>query len=177
MRRKSTYLIIAAVTLAITSIGLASPAPSLATSITQGSFGSGSSEVWGACGIWTKEAKIIRTYKRRGGAKVYLKCGGPKYTSDPTWGFRHIKRYHLSQFETMSFGTYQNWQQIADLAIATALATPERTTARDGKVCVSRTIKLYNVRTGREVDRATVRVIYRVRDSAIITAYPSAHCK
>lgn len=136
-------------------------------------------QIWAACGLFGKTGKVVRTYGELAGVKrVHLTCGGPKYDSQPTWGYRHIVRYHEQHFEGMAAGTFQNWREVADIGIATALADPEvRGFVRDGKRCFSRTIRLYNTRTGQVVRTQIVRVVFRTSDNAIITAYPSRqHC-
>jgi len=140
---------------------------------------SASAAVWGACGVVTSTSKIVRTYGGVPGIRrVYLKCGGPKYSDEPSWGYRHVLRYHIHDFEAMSVGTYQNWRDVADLAMATTLADPTvRRPAVDGKRCFSRALKLYDLHTGRLVRTQIFRVVFRTSDAAIITVYPSSrHC-
>lgn len=131
---------------------------------------------WGACGVTTSTSKIIRTYDGVAGIRnVYLKCGGPKYTSSPTWGYRHILKNHRSDFENIAAGTAQNWRDVADVGMGGALRDPDvRGAESDGKRCFSRKIYLYNLQTGELVRTKIVRVIFRTSDAAIITAYPSS---
>lgn len=131
---------------------------------------------WGACGVTTSTSKVLRTYDGVAGIRrVYLKCGGPKYTKNPTWGYRQILRYHRTDFENLVAGTAQNWRDIADVGMGGALRDPDvRGAARDGKRCFSRKIYLYNLQTGELVHTKIVRVVFRTSDAAIITAYPAS---
>lgn len=133
-------------------------------------------EVWGACGVITSTSKVVRTYDGVAGIRrVYLKCGGPKYSSRPDWGYRHILARHRGDFENMAAGTAQNWREVADISIGGALRDPQvRGGLVDGKRCFSRRIYLYNLRTGDQVRTRIVRVVFRASDNAIVTAYPSS---
>jgi hypothetical protein len=135
--------------------------------------------VWGACGVITSTSKIVRTFSGVPGIrKVYLTCGGPKFSDEPSWGYRHILRYHRGQFEALSSPTQQNWRDLADLAMATTLGDPAvRGPVIDGKRCFSRALRLYDLRSGRLVRTQIFRVVFRTKDAAIITVYPSSrHC-
>jgi hypothetical protein len=141
--------------------------------------GRAEADTWGACGLRTNDAKIIRTYTAVAGIRrVYLKCGGPKYSARPDWGYRHILWKHRGDFEGMARGTYQNWRDLADLGMESALIDPAvRGGVVDGKRCFSRSITLYNRQTGAVVRKQIVRVVFKVSDQTIITAYPSSrHC-
>jgi hypothetical protein len=134
--------------------------------------------IWGWCGIITKEMKVVRTFKKHGGAKVHLYCGGPKYSEKPRWGLRHIERYHESQWENKSFGTFQSWREIADISIAAVLADPVvKGPVKRGKRCYSRYVFLWDVSRDRMIDFMTVRVVFKATgDRRIITAYPADNC-
>ena len=133
---------------------------------------------WGACGVISKERKLVRTYSRRGGAKVYLYCGGPKFSSNPTWGYRHILKRHRDDFERKAFRTRQTWRELADISIEVALAHPKVAgPTRAGKRCYSAVVYLIDERNGDLVGTMIVRVLWRVSDGAIITAHPAKqHC-
>jgi hypothetical protein len=136
-------------------------------------------QIWGWCGIITKEKKVIRRFKKKGGAKVVLFCGGPKYDSAPKWGLRHIERRHRGDWDRKAFGTSMTWRQLADIGIAATLADPYvRGKVKDGKHCYSRVIYLWDLRRYRIVGTTIVRVLWRADgDRRIITAYPSdTHC-
>lgn len=111
--------------------------------------------------------------------RVYLKCGGPKHSSKPAWGYRHILKYHRRDWEQLAAqSTYQSWRDIADHAMAWALIDPAvRGPLAGGKRCFSRTISLYDNR-GRFIKHQIVRIVFRVSDRAVITTYPSKkHCE
>ncbi|WP_086821026.1 hypothetical protein [Allokutzneria sp. NRRL B-24872] len=123
---------------------------------------------WAPCGIGDAAGKIAHLYP--GGAA--LRCG------TETWGYRHILKRHLKDFEVMAFGTAQNWRDIAHLAIYHTMQTPERNTSvSGGKTCRSRNIILVNLQTKKEVGRKVVRVVTSdTKNNDIITAYPAGHC-
>jgi hypothetical protein len=131
--------------------------------------------VWGWCGLISKEKKVVRTFKKNGGAKVHLYCGGPKYSGHPRLGLRHIERYHESLWEYKSFGTFQSWREIADISIAAVLADPVvKGPVEDGKRSYSRYLYLWDVSCDRMIDFMTVRVIFKAAgDRRIVTAYPT----
>jgi hypothetical protein len=95
----------------------------------------------------TNEKKVVRVFKKKGGPKVTLFCGRPKYRSHPTWGLRHIYKSHKGQWEDMAVGTFQGWREIADIGIAGALRDPDVCgKIRNGKHCYSRVVYLWDVR-------------------------------
>lgn len=176
---KRFLLLLAAVAIAVTL----TPAPSVQAlptmkSQTIGYSGDAKVIAWGSCGVISKEKKLVRTYSRRGGAKVYLYCGGPKFSSDPTWGYRHILKRHRDDFERKAFRTRQTWRELADISIEVALAHPKVAgPIRSGKRCYSAVVYLIDHRNGDVVGTMIVRVLWRISDNAIITAYPAArHC-
>ena len=60
---------------------------------------------WGACGHGTDENKLVTQYLVNQRTYFYLRCGGPRWVSDPTSGYRHILAKHRGQFEGMAVGT------------------------------------------------------------------------
>ena len=135
--------------------------------------------IWGACGVITNENKIVRTYEGVAGIRrVYLTCGGPKYTDKPLWGYRHIQARHQRDFEVLAVRTAQNWRDIADVGMGGSLRDPEvRGPVIDGKRCFSRKIYYYNLETGKLVSTVIIKTIFRTTDNAIVTTYPSdEHC-
>jgi len=80
---------------------------------------------WGWCGVITPEKKLIRRFKKKGGAKVPLYCGGPKYSSRPTWGLRHILWRHEDDWERKAFGTHQGWRELVDISVDAVLRDPD----------------------------------------------------
>ncbi|SHG86200.1 hypothetical protein [Streptoalloteichus hindustanus] len=136
---------------------------------------------WGACGLSTDENKEVRTFSGTQRRLWVLRCGGPKHSSTPAWGYRHILWRHRGDFERMSAGTDQNWRDIADLSLDSIAKDPDRwADAGGGKECRSRLIYLINRRTGQVVRTQIVRqiaVFKGANSNDIITAYPaSAQC-
>ena len=161
--------------------GIAAPAAVAATTSDQAAAASPIASVtWGACGVSDNDAKIIRTVSGVAGYRnIYLKCGGPKFSDSPTWGYRHIKRYHQSQFETLAArSTYQNWRDVADAGLVASLVRTEvRGPEQDGKRCFSGTIALYDS-NGKLYKRQIIRTVFKVSDVTIITEYPAgSHCE
>lgn len=130
-------------------------------------------QVWGACGLFTSPNKIVRTYRNVRGLKtVTLKCGGPKYTAEPSWGYRHLL-WKRSRFESLAAVADMNWRDLVDEVIATVLTSPnKRNPPVGGKICFSRVLHLYNLRTGDLVKTQIFVVFVRVSDNSIVTAYP-----
>lgn len=85
---------------------------------------------WGACGIDTAESKLVREFNPR--TYYTLRCGGPMYSDNPRYGYRHILRYHKTDFERMALGTGQNWRDVADLAMDTISRDPDSAKPADG---------------------------------------------
>lgn len=136
---------------------------------------------WGACGVGTEESKVVRTFTGSQRREWVLRCGGPKYSNEPTWGYRHILWRHRGDFERMAAGTNQNWRDVADLSLDAIAKDPDRwSDAGGGKSCRSRLVYLVNKNTGQVVRRQIVKqisVFKGANSSDIITAYPtSAQC-
>ncbi len=120
----------------------------------------------------TPESKIVTRYYATPRAYYYLRCGTADY------GYRHILNRHRADFERLAFGTYQNWRDIADLSMDAISRDPDAAKpAGDGKGCLSRVIFLKNIRTNQVVRQQVIRMIYRYRDNAIISAYPGSQCR
>jgi hypothetical protein len=101
-------------------------------------------------------------------AYYYLRCGT---------GHRHILDRHRADFERLAFGTFQNWRDIADLAMDAISRDPDAATpAGAGKGCLSRVIFLTSLRTNQPVRQQVIRMIIRLRDNAIISAFPGFQC-
>lgn len=132
---------------------------------------------WGACGYSTDPNKLVRLFVKNRVTDYVLRCGGPKYSRSPTWGYRHILWRHRSQFEQLALGTYQNWRDVADLAMSHNTSDPDVVKSSRGKTCFSRVIYLVNRRTNQTVRKAIVRMIVSNSTHNIITAYPGSHCR
>lgn len=122
---------------------------------------------WGACGNSTPESKEVTKYYASPRAYYYLRCGNADY------GYRHILSRHLVDFEQLAAGTSQNWRDIADLSMSTISSDPDAAKPADGgKACLSRVIFLYNIKTNQLVRQQIIRMIVRISDNTIITAFP-----
>jgi hypothetical protein len=139
------------------------------------------SEVWAGCGVFTGDDKVVRTFPIRGaqageefmrGGTVTLRCG------DETYGYRHILKNHQADWETTAALAGENWRDLADFAIATALNDPDQVTYRtkNQAFCYKRVI-YYGRKSNREVYQTTNAVVVVSANRNIITAYPtSAGC-
>lgn len=129
---------------------------------------------WGSCALSASESKTIRVFR----GDHYLQCGGPRWSSSPTWGYRHIVRRHKGQYQFLAGGafTQRNWRDLVDFTIDWNLKDPDvfKYTS-GGKVCRSRKFYFAND-AGRVILVKIFRVITDDRTKRIITAYPGPHC-
>ena len=131
---------------------------------------------WGACGRNTDTQKMVRLFTKNRVVDFALRCGGPKHSSSPTWGYRHILWRHRGDFERMAAGTYQNWRDIADLAMSHNTSDPDRSRHSGGKSCYSRVLYLRNIRNNQVVRTQIFKMIVSGSNN-IITSYPAGtHC-
>lgn len=77
---------------------------------------------WGACGVFTEEKKVVRTFANN----MVLHCGGPRLSSDPRWGYRHIIKSHRDDFKRLAGSglTNRNWMDLADFVIQWTIIDP-----------------------------------------------------
>jgi hypothetical protein len=129
-------------------------------------------QVWGACGTMTAEDKAVRVFPSPQGP-LTLRCGGPRWSDSPAWGYRHLLSRHVSDFGGSAAGTFQNWRDIADLAMETVAADPDALVpARGDQTCRSRVLFLVNVQTN-QVARQQIFVMYTQNSSNnIVTVFP-----
>jgi hypothetical protein len=123
-------------------------------------------QIWGACGISTPEDKIVATY-----SKGVLRCGNGEV------GYRHIQKQHQSQWQGLADIEGRNWRDIADMAIAKSMDSPDvqRSTA-GGKYCYSGQIYLVDKVRGTVAKTVHPTVIVPLSSRTIITAYPGGAC-
>jgi hypothetical protein len=133
---------------------------------------------WGACGTGTDESKVVVRYALNHRMYATLRCGGPRWDANPTWGYRHILARHRGDFERLAVGTNQNWRDVADLAMDAIARDPDAAKpAGDGKGCYSRLISLRNLRTNQVVRTQIIRMYIVISSGDIVTLYPhSAQC-
>jgi hypothetical protein len=138
-------------------------------------------QVWAACGLTTPNTKIVRTFSRfrgqdgRGfyylpGGTSSLGCGSDK------WGYRHIVKNHLPEWESEAAIAGENWRDHADFAIAAALNDPDKVRYRSDNdtFCYSREVYLYDNRTRKYVRSSFPNVPVAHVTKNIITAWPSS---
>jgi hypothetical protein len=137
----------------------------------------GSGQLWKNCGLFDKDEKVVRTFRRmrvetpnnilKGGSSN-LACG------NKDWGYRHLKIRHQADWEGHAAKTGDPWRDAADFAIYAVLIDPDRATyaRRNDTFCLSRVILLVNNRTGRVVGTRTPHVIVGARTKNIVTAFP-----
>ncbi len=123
---------------------------------------------WGACGTSTPESKEVTKYIASPRIYYYLRCGTEAY------GYRHILIRHRADFERLAAGTYQNWRDIADLAMDSITRDPDSAKPAGGnQSCLSRVIFLRNIRTNQVVRQQIIRMYVRNWDNNIATVYPA----
>ena len=128
---------------------------------------------WGACGLGTEESKVVAQYVVNARTTFTLRCGSPRYDSNPRWGFRHILANHRENFEALAADTDQNWRDVADLALESISRDPDvAKPAGNGKGCYSRLIFMRNLRTNQIVRSQIVRMFVVISTGDIITLYP-----
>ncbi|MFC8800777.1 hypothetical protein ACFT2C_23860 [Promicromonospora sp. NPDC057138] len=134
---------------------------------------------WGACGIFDENLKIIRAFKGRSQAHIggrSITYGGSNLTcGSDAWGYRHIVKRHLSQWESRAAIAQENWRDTADYGIHWALSDPDKITYRasNDTFCYSRKILLVDNRTNEVVGSYYPMVSVARVSHRIITAYPS----
>jgi hypothetical protein len=143
-------------------------------------------QVWAACGIFDDKQKLVRAFSRVAASTTkgdpgYLPAGTSnlKCGSD-TWGYNHIVKNHLSQWENDAAIEGKNWRDLADFAISVALTDPDTVTYRKSNdtYCFSREIYLIDKRNGQVVATRYPNVTVAAASKQIITAFPaSAQCR
>lgn len=132
----------------------------------------------------TAESKEVRKFYVNPRTYHRLLCGGPIRSSDPRYGYRHILKYHKTDFESLAVGTGQNWRDVADLVMDTIASDPDfAKPANGGQGCYSRVMYLYNTRNGQLVRTKIFRMYVQLTPkpnqpaNTINTVYlASAHC-
>lgn len=134
---------------------------------------------WGACGVFDKNLKIVRAFKGRSQAHIggrSITYGGSNLTcGSGTWGYRHIVKRHLGEWEARAAVAQENWRDTADYGIHWALRDPDKITYRaaNDTFCYSRKILLIDDRTNEVVGSYFPKVSVARVSHRIITAYPS----
>jgi hypothetical protein len=136
---------------------------------------------WGSCGVTTDKLKVLRTFNRvRGsdgskslaGGKSNLACGNEK------WGYKHIVKEHLEDWQNIAAVAGENWRDTADLAISSALGDPDEVKYGSGNdtFCFSHLIYLADKKTGKVEGTNRPRTIVAHETKNIINAFPASGC-
>ena len=128
---------------------------------------------WRACGWRDKEDKIIKEWPTASNPsrKWLLRCGNDSF------GYFHIKKGHMDQWQTLAAYTQEGWMDVADTAITAALATPDKVKPAGGnQTCRSRTIFLVDKRTGKTVKQTKIRMFTDNANYNVRTAFPGPEC-
>lgn len=139
---------------------------SLEVKVSQGAAGElGPAPAWGACGVFTSDNKVVATYS--GG--VRLTCGSEKF------GYRHIKRDHRSQFETLAAPTALNWRDLAHWAIESNMKDPDRRVQQNANTAC-RVRVLYLKKNGGASVGYNFTLIFNSDTKDVITVFPGSNC-
>lgn len=156
-----------------------SPTSVTAPHIGHSTAGMSPAKVWAACGVFDSNTKVVRQFGRKGahpkGAPAFktgrgtLACG-----SADDWGYRHIKKGHLSQWEYRAEQVASNWRDVADFGMNWALKDPSYVTYRSKNhtYCYGRPIYLLNKKTHQRVGKYQATVVVAHGTQNIITAFP-----
>ena len=123
----------------------------------------------GACGVFTKENTVVRTYSKG----YVLRCGGPRLSSNPNWGYRHIIKKHREDFGrlTPQLLTNRNWRDLTDFVIEWTIVDPDHTRAAGGgQTCRDRVFWLADA-NGRTVLKQRFKLY--TKGTQINTVFPS----
>ena len=104
---------------------------------------------------------------------IELKCGGPKNSSSPTWGYRHIKWRHMDDFRRLASAGGLNWTDLVHWAIYYSAKDPDHVIVEEDTGCRDRLLYLHD-KNGRLVWSQRFKVIYSAMSGAVITAYPTS---
>jgi hypothetical protein len=134
---------------------------------------------WAACGATSSRTMVIKTYRRvagAGGGKTLaagystLDCGNAK------WGYFHIVKNQLAQWESDASYEGVNWRDLANWAIDLALTQPNWRgyQPRNNTFCYSHQIYLVSRVTGKIAATRWPTIIVGGRTTNVITAYPTS---
>lgn len=124
---------------------------------------------WGACSFFTSEDKVVRTFSQG----YTLKCGGPRFSSNPRWGYRHILDRHRDDFQRLTppLLVNRNWRDLTDFVIEWTLRDPDHKRRAGGHhVCRDRVFWLAD-RNGRFVLKKRFKLY--TSGKRINTVFPS----
>lgn len=132
---------------------------------------------WAACGVFDKESKTVRTFKRSAvrspiiaAGNTLMKCGNEDY------GYRHIKKGHQNDWANLAAITGSNWRDFSDWAINQCLTYPG-SVVNNGKSNVyefKAPIQIRDRRTNRVVSTKYCKVPISRSSKQIITAFPTS---
>lgn len=119
--------------------------------------------VWGACGIFSEETKLVYDH-----GFLKLRCGNTSF------GYRHIKANHRAAFETLAQPAGRTWEDLLHFALAWNQYDPDefKVNSANNKACRSRVLFMKDSK-GRVVSSKVYKVIYVYSTGKVITAFPT----
>ncbi|AKK02359.1 LGFP repeat-containing protein [Corynebacterium epidermidicanis] len=134
---------------------------------------------WAACGFTTSEDKVIKSwtgnYGVHRGHKIDLKCG-PR--DGQTSGFRHIKRRHMKEWQTLAAIEGIGWMDLADMSMTKAFTDADywKNSQERNSTCYS--AQVYLVDKVRGTIAMTIDPSSIVSDSndLVVTSFPGGKC-
>ncbi|WP_431864626.1 hypothetical protein [Microbacterium paraoxydans] len=132
---------------------------------------------WRGCGLFDKNEQYVKSYDRKrlrnsfSGSVATLRCGTAR-----DYGFRHVQARHQGEWTNVGGRVGVQWRDMADWSIAWMLYDPDRVVASGPNFCYSRTVFVYNKKTGQKVYQTNVRLFLGKTGQRIITANPGRQC-
>jgi len=132
---------------------------------------------WRGCGLFDKNEQYVKSYDRKrlrnsfSGSVATLRCGTAR-----DYGFRHVQARHQGEWTNVGGRVGVQWRDMADWSIAWMLYDPDRVVASGPNFCYSRTVFVYNKKTGQRVYQTNVRLFLGKTGQRIITANPGRQC-
>lgn len=135
---------------------------------------------WSPCGVFDKNEKLVRTFKRQAvkgisGRTAYLRCGQNKVIDGKNkgWGYRHIKAGHMNDWNNQAAYLGANWRDFADWATNEALnwSCSKRYQSDNKTIRYGGVYELRDSR-GRIMKRLGVVTSVSATNSRVITSHP-----
>lgn len=117
---------------------------------------------WGACGISTSDERMVYDF-----GSFKLRCG------NASWGYRHIKDRHYTEFQGLARAGGLNWSDLVHWAIYYNQLDPDNVDVDQNTGCRDRLLYLHD-RNGRLVWQQRFRLIYNAVNGRVITVYPTS---
>lgn len=110
---------------------------------------------------------------------IELKCGGPKGSREPSWGYRHIlyNEHKSRRFGNLAAAGGLNWSDLVHWSIYYNAKDPDHVIVTEDTGCRDRLLYLHD-KNGRLLWQQRFKLIYSANDGRVISAYPtSTICK